>query len=58
MKHLNALNTINGLGCKKMHQLINFFGDSKGVWNASLSDLIQSGIGEKIAQKIATEKLL
>lgn len=52
MKHLNALNTIYGLGCKKMKILMEFFGTAQEAWNAPLADLIASGIGEKIARTI------
>jgi DNA processing protein len=52
MKHLNALNTIYGLGCKKMKILMEFFGSAEEIWKAPLSQLIDSGIGEKIAKTI------
>lgn len=52
MKHLNALNTIHGLGGKKMKLLINFFETSERIWQASLGELIKSGVGEKMANKI------
>lgn len=57
MKYINALNTINGLGSRKMKQLIDFFGDSKAIWQANFSELVQAGIGDSIAQKIANEKI-
>lgn len=56
MKHLNALNTIQGLGCKKMHQLMTFFGSAENIWNASLPELKLSGISDAAAQKIANER--
>lgn len=56
MKYLNALNKINGLGPQKMKMLLDFFGSSKNVWNSNLQNLIQSGVGEKLAQKISSEK--
>ncbi|EKD46455.1 MAG: hypothetical protein ACD_67C00231G0003 [uncultured bacterium] len=56
MKHLNALNTIFGLGSKKMKILMEFFGSAEEIWNASLSQLIDAGIGEKIAKKINDER--
>lgn len=56
MKHLNALNKITGLGPKSMQKLLAFFGSAKSAWNASLSDLLQSRIGESLAQKIIEER--
>lgn len=56
MKYLNALNKIDGLGCKKLKQLINFFGSSEKVWTASQIELEKSGIGESVAEKIVTQR--
>lgn len=57
MKHLNALNTIQGLGCKKMKILMAFFdGSAQDAWNASLSQLTASGIGQVLAEKIHSER--
>jgi DNA processing protein len=59
MKFLNALNKINGVGSQKMRLLLNFFKSSENIWKSNLSDLIQSGIGEDLAEKIVAgrEKL-
>lgn len=54
--YLNALNKIEGLGCKKLKLLMNFFSSSKEVWNASYDLLVQSGIGESVADKIISQR--
>jgi DNA processing protein len=56
MKYFNALNTIYGLGAKKMKLLANFFENSQLIWQASYQELLDSGIGEAMAQKIAAER--
>ena len=56
MKYLNALNTIHGLGPQKMKILLDFFGESESVWNSSFEDLIKTGIGEAISNKIVFER--
>lgn len=56
MRYLNALNKIEGLGCKKLKQLMNFFGTAEKVWAASQAELEKSGIGESVAQKIADQR--
>lgn len=56
MKYLNALNLISGLGSQRLTRLLDFFGDSKKIWAASLRELQESKIGEKIAEKIFWEK--
>ena len=56
MKYLNALNKINGVGPQKMQMLLNFFGSGEIAWNASQEELVQSGIGEKISEKINLER--
>lgn len=57
MKYLNALNKINGVGSQKMRSLLDFFGSSENIWRALEKDLIQSGLSEKLAQKIISEKI-
>lgn len=56
MKYLNALNKISGLGPQKFKLLLNFFGEPEKIWTAGLDDLIQAGIGEKLAEKVSAEK--
>ena len=56
MKYLNALNKISGVGPQKFKLLLNFFGNSESVWQASFDDLIRAQIGEKLAEKIIAEK--
>jgi len=56
MKYLNALNKVNGVGPQKMKMLLGFFGSAEKAWSASQEELIQSGIGEKISEKIILER--
>lgn len=56
MKYLNALNKIAGVGAKKMQMLLNFFETGENIWHASLEDLKNSSVGEKLAEKIFLEK--
>ena len=56
MKFLNALNLIYGLGPQKMKQLIDYFGNAQTAWNASLEELLKSGIGPAVAQKLNIER--
>lgn len=57
MKYLNALNKIAGVGAKRMQLLLNFFETSENIWHASLEDLKNSAVGEKLAEKIFLEKI-
>jgi len=52
MKHLNALNLINGLGPQKMRRLLGVFGNSENIWKANFEELKKSGISENLAQII------
>lgn len=56
MKYLNALNKIAGVGAKKMQMLLNFFGQGENIWRSDLNSLKNSGVGEKLAEKIFLEK--
>ena len=56
MKYLNALNKIDGLGCKKLKQLVNFFGSGEAAWEADFNSLVKSGIGEVVAEKILAQR--
>ena len=56
MKYFNALNTIYGLGGKKMKVLANTFGTSEKIWQASFRELAATGIGEKICRKIVDQR--
>lgn len=56
MKYLNALNQIHGIGPKKFNALVNFFQDEEEIWKSNLNDLLKSGIDEKFAQKIVSER--
>lgn len=53
MQYLNALNKIPGIGSQKINLLLDFFGEPKNVWRASIEELKASSVGEKLAEKIA-----
>ena len=56
MKYLNALNTINGLGPQRMKMLLDFFDSSEKAWQSDFQNLVRSGIGESLANKIISER--
>ena len=56
MRYINALNKIDGLGCKKLKQLMNFFNSSESAWQADFSSLVKSGVGEAVAEKIVAQR--
>lgn len=56
MKYLNALNKINGLGPQKMKILLDFFKNSKNIWEADFENLSKTGIGESLSNKIISER--
>lgn len=57
MKYLNALNKIQGVGAQKTRLLLGFFEKPENIWQATESDLIKSGIPEKLAKKITSERI-
>ena len=57
LEFLNALNKISGLGPKGMQKLLDFFGSAEAAWQADLASLMQSGVGESLAQKISEERI-
>ena len=56
MKYLHALNKIGGVGPRKMRLLLDFFETPQNAWEASESALKNSGVGEKLAEKIILER--
>ncbi|MDH4330228.1 MAG: DNA-processing protein DprA [Candidatus Moranbacteria bacterium] len=56
MKYLNALNNISGVGPGKFKTLLNFFSSGEAIWKSDFKEITQSGIDEKLAQKIITER--
>ncbi|MEF3691634.1 MAG: DNA-processing protein DprA [Candidatus Moraniibacteriota bacterium] len=56
MLYLNALNKIPGIGPQKIKLLINHFGEGKKIWESDLSEIMTSGINEKLAQAIVRER--
>ena len=47
-----AFNHISGIGAVRAGQLLKFFGSLEDAWKASGSDLLRSGIPEKITERI------
>jgi DNA processing protein len=56
VKYINALNRINGVGPQKMQRLLSFFPTPENAWKSDFQNLLASGIGEKLAEKIITER--
>jgi DNA processing protein len=56
MQYANALNSICGLGHKKLNQLMDYFCTAEDAWKATLSDLEAAGIGSLIANRIVLER--
>ena len=56
MKYFNALNTIRGLGHKKLKVLANTFDCSEKIWKANFGELAATGIGDIVCQKIINER--
>lgn len=56
MKYLNALNTIYGLGLKSLRKLLNHFDSAEEIWKASMSQLVEAGLSERLAEKIINER--
>ncbi|KKP69054.1 MAG: protecting protein DprA protein [Candidatus Moranbacteria bacterium GW2011_GWE1_35_17] len=57
MIYLNALNKINRVGPQKIKILMSYFGSGEKIWNSSPSELISSGLSEKLSQIIVTERI-
>ena len=56
MKYLNALNKIQGVGAQKMRLLLDFFGSAEKAWEAGISNLKASKIGDALSEKIFSER--
>lgn len=56
MKYLNALRTIDGIGCKTLRRLVNNFDSSEQLWNASFSELTTVGISDALARNIIDKR--
>ena len=46
------LASIEGLGCRGAHRLLDFFQTPSAIFSASMGDLIQQGISEPVAQSL------
>ena len=51
-----ALSVCNGIGPVRFQLLLRYFGSAKRAWDASLGELKESGIGEKLAQDVENFK--
>lgn len=56
MIYLNALNKINGVGPQKIKILMSHFESGERIWNSSLSELMSSGLSEKLSHIIVAER--
>ncbi len=55
-KYWIGFNLIKGVGAVRMQNLIAYFGDLESAWNANVNELIESGLGAKLAEKIAAAR--
>lgn len=51
-KYWIGFNLIKGIGAVRMQGLIAHFGDLASAWNADASELVESGLGAKLAEKV------
>jgi DNA processing protein len=51
-KYWLAFSICSGIGPVRFHRLLNYFGSATKAWDASLQELIDSGIGKKMAQDV------
>lgn len=56
VKYLNSLNLISGVGSQKIKKLLAHFETAENAWEAELSELKNSGIPEKLAEKISIDR--
>lgn len=52
-KYWIGFNLIKGIGAVRMHGLIAYFGDLESAWKADAVELVKSGLGAKLAEKVA-----
>lgn len=57
MLYLNALNKIAGVGPQKIKILMSYFGSGEKIWQSSLAEIIASGLSEKLAHHIISERV-
>ena len=56
MKYLNALNKIEGIGAQRLKLLLQHFATGEKIWKADLTEIIQAGISQKIAERIIYQR--
>jgi DNA processing protein len=56
VKHLNALNKIEGVGSQKLRRLLDWFGSAEKAWSAGIKELEASGLSAKLSAKIVSQR--
>lgn len=51
-KYWIGFNLIKGIGAVRLQGLVAYFGDLESAWNADASDLVEAGLGAKLAEKV------
>ncbi len=51
-KYWIGFNLIKGIGAVRMQGLLAHFGELASAWNADASELVESGLGAKLAEKV------
>ncbi len=51
-KYWIGFNLIKGIGAVRMQGLVTYFGDLESAWRADAADLMEAGLGAKLAEKV------
>ncbi|MFN8435709.1 MAG: DNA-processing protein DprA [Anaerolineales bacterium] len=51
-KYWIGFNLIKGIGAVRMQGLVAYFGDLESAWNAEAPELMEAGLGAKLAEKV------
>ncbi len=51
-KYWIGFNLIKGIGAVRLQALVAHFGDLESAWNAGAAELVESGLGAKLAEKV------
>jgi len=43
---------VKGIGAVRLKALLDYFGDAKTAWNASVFELVKAGLGPKLAERV------
>ena len=49
-KYWIGFNLIKGIGAVRMQGLVAYFGDLESAWNANAAELMEAGLGAKLAE--------